>query len=344
METVEPDYRVQAFRGTNDPLYPQQWHLKQTAANLAWDTETGTGAVKVCVIDSGARIDHPDLVANIEGGWNLVPIPQEDDAPPPTPGSAAYNNYNDTLGHGTHVAGTIAAAGNNGIGVSGVAWRAKLYICRFIWDDDSGYVSDAMTCMTLCRGVGALITSNSWGGIDYSDFMYDEIKTARDAGQLFINAAGNSAIDMNTDPRYPASYDLDNIIAVAATTQNDTLSQYSNYGTNIVDIAAPGDGILSTYYDGGYAWMWGTSMATPSVAGAAVLAQSMAHSRGITLSYSQIRDFIVNNADAISGLSSDVAGGRRLNVNRVVQAVAAAYPQSPPLVRRHWMLGMVARQ
>lgn len=228
---VEPDYKVELYRSTNDPLYPSQWHLPKVSANDAWDSITGTRAVKVCVIDSGARIDHADLVSNIGGGWNLVPIPQTDGAAAPTSGSAAYSNYNDTLGHGTHVAGTIAAAGNNGIGVTGVAWRTKLYICRFLWDDGSGYVSDAMTCLGLCRTAGALITSNSWGGIDYSDFMYQELTTARSGGQLFINAAGNSAINMNNNPRYPASYALDNIITVAATAATDTLSTYSNYGT-----------------------------------------------------------------------------------------------------------------
>lgn len=231
MALVEPDYRVTVKRSSNDPLYPQQWHLPVISADTAWNSITGTGAVKVCVIDSGARIDHPDLVANIAGGWNLVPIPQVTGAAPPSPGTAAYANYNDTLGHGTHTAGSVAAAGNNGLGVAGVAWRTKLYICRFIWDDEAGYISDAMTCMSLCRAAGAMITSNSWGGIDYSTFLYDEIAKARDAGQLFVNAAGNSAIDMNTNPRYPASYNLDNIISVAATSMSDGLSAYSNYGT-----------------------------------------------------------------------------------------------------------------
>ncbi|KAL6771406.1 hypothetical protein ACKKBG_A26240 [Auxenochlorella protothecoides x Auxenochlorella symbiontica] len=327
---VEPDYRVTVKRSSNDPLYPQQWHLPVISADTAWNSITGTGAVKVCVIDSGARIDHPDLVANIAGGWNLVPIPQVTGAAPPSPGTAAYANYNDTLGHGTHTAGSVAAAGNNGLGVAGVAWRTKLYICRFIWDDEAGYISDAMTCMSLCRAAGAMITSNSWGGIDYSTFLYDEIAKARDAGQLFVNAAGNSAIDMNTNPRYPASYNLDNIISVAATSMSDGLSAYSNYGTDCVHIGAPGDYILSTTYNGLYGRMYGTSMATPSVAGAASLVQAAALSRGKTLTYSAIRAYLLANADTLASLKGYVASARRLNVAKAVAAVLADFPPSPP--------------
>lgn len=333
MANVEPDFKVAVARKANDPKYPLQWHLPKVSAPAAWDLETGTRAVKVCAIDSGSRIDHPDLVDNVAGGWNLVPVVQTDGSAAPAVGTAAYYNYNDTLGHGTHVAGIIAASGNNALGVSGVAWRAKIYSCRFIWDDHSGYVSDAMTCLSLCRGVGAMITSNSWGGVAYSDFMYQQIKAARAAGQLFINAAGNSVINMNASPKYPAAYDLDNIIAVAATSDSDGISAYSNYGNAVVHIGAPGDGIMSTFYDLTYGWMWGTSMAAPVVTGAAVLAQSLASRRGVTLTYAQIRDYILNNADTVPGLTAYVMGGRRLNISGAIAAIDKAYPAPSPSVR-----------
>ncbi|KAK2078707.1 hypothetical protein QBZ16_003547 [Prototheca wickerhamii] len=288
---VEPDFKVAVTRKPNDPKYPLQWHLPKVSAPAAWDLETGTRAVKVCAIDSGSRIDHPDLVANVAGGWNLVPVVQTD-------GSAA----------------------------------PAMYSCRFIWDDHSGYVSDAMTCLSLCRGVGAMITSNSWGGVAYSDFMYQQIKAARAAGQLFINAAGNSVINMNASPKYPAAYDLDNIIAVAATSDSDGISAYSNYGNAVVHIGAPGDGIMSTFYDLTYGWMWGTSMAAPVVTGAAVLAQSLASRRGVTLTYAQIRDYILNNADTVPGLTAYVMGGRRLNISGAIAAIDKAYPATSPSV------------
>ena len=169
--------------------------------------------VQVCHVDSGVRVDHPDLVANVLKGWNLVPPGQVrwgmgarewtgvcvapasscellclllsphccshahtlhapslqvDGTPPPRAGTPDYFNYNDTYGHGTHTAGIIAGVGNNRQGIAGVNWSVKLLVCRFIWNDGSGYVSDAMNCIKLCKQEGALITSNSWGGIGYS--------------------------------------------------------------------------------------------------------------------------------------------------------------------------------
>lgn len=103
-------------------------------------------------------------------------------------------------------------------------------VCRFIWDDAGGYISDAMTCLRLCRGEGAMITSNSWGGVGYSDFLEQEINAANAAGQLFVVAAGNNGQNMEVSPLYPSSYKIPNVLSVASSDQNDVISSFSNYG------------------------------------------------------------------------------------------------------------------
>ncbi|KDD72650.1 hypothetical protein H632_c3077p0, partial [Helicosporidium sp. ATCC 50920] len=311
VEFAEPDYRVRLSRTPNDAQYAQQWHHPVIGSPNAWDSVTGSASIGVCIVDSGVRKNHPDLAGSIAGGWNLVPAIQKDGQPPPTPSDPAYTAYDDKVGHGTHVAGIVAAIGNNSRGVAGVAWKAKIYVCKFIWDDESGYISDAMTCLGLCRDAGAMIASNSWGGIPYSDFLKNEIQAAGSAGQLFINSAGNTAQNLDSTPSYPAAYNLPTQITVAATTLDDSISNYSCYGKKTAHISSPGDAILSTTVDGNYGLMWGTSMAAPVVAGAAVLVQAAAQSRGKTLTPVEIKSFLMSNVDRVSdSTSKTIAGGR----------------------------------
>ena len=151
VDAAEPDYRVQLYdTEPNDASYFSQWHLPSISAPAAWDTSVGKKNVKVCIIDSGVRVDHPDLASNIIMGWNFVPLVQDRSLPSPGPGDADFTKFNDTLGHGTHVAGIIGAVGNNSIGVSGVAWKVGIMACKFVWDDGAGYISDAIKCMQLC--------------------------------------------------------------------------------------------------------------------------------------------------------------------------------------------------
>ncbi|EFN56037.1 hypothetical protein CHLNCDRAFT_22903, partial [Chlorella variabilis] len=164
-------------------------------------------------------------------------------------------------------AGIIGAVGNNRLGVAGVTWAIKLLVCRFIWNDGSGYVSDAMNCIKLCKQEGALITSNSWGGIGYSSFLEREIASSQSAGQLFVVASGNSGVNLDDVPLYPTSYKSDNMISVASSGKEDFVSSFSNIGLGTVHMLAPGEGIFSTFMDGAYKLMWGTSMACPMVAG-----------------------------------------------------------------------------
>lgn len=125
VEAVEPDYRVTVDAIPDDTMYPSQWHHPTISSPAAWGAVTGSEEVAICVVDSGARIDHPDLAGNIAGGWNLVPSNQVPGAAAPGPGDEAYSNFNDTYGHGTHTAGIAAAVGNNRRGVSGVNWKVR---------------------------------------------------------------------------------------------------------------------------------------------------------------------------------------------------------------------------
>lgn len=314
---AEPNYRVQALRQPSDSRYASQWHLAKISAPEAWDTISTATEVKVCVLDTGARIDHPDIAANVIKGWNVIggaAVPADD-----------LPNWNDTdVGHGTHVAGLIGALGNNARGVSGVAWRVGLVICRFI-GPLGGDIFDAMVCMRLCRDEGALIYNNSWGGLTYSSqALLDEIEALAASNGTFIAAAGNGASNIDLSPRYPASFEAANQITVAATTSSDDLAGFSDYGRVSVDLAAPGEHLLSTVYDGGYGHMSGTSMATPVVAGAAALLQAVAlGATGAPLSPTHLKRLLMDNGDAFPFGSRVVASGKRLNVAKAVSALTA---------------------
>ncbi|MFM6276998.1 MAG: S8 family serine peptidase, partial [Dolichospermum sp.] len=139
-------------------------------------------------------------------------------------------------GHGTHVSGTIAGKGNNGVGVTGVAWNAKIMPLKFLNDQGSGSTSNAILAINYATAKGVKLTNNSWGGGGFSQALYDAINAAGQAGALFIAAAGNSGQNADINPMYPAAYNLPNIISVASTTRTDALSSFSNYGLNSVDL------------------------------------------------------------------------------------------------------------
>jgi subtilisin family serine protease len=333
VEFVEPDYQVQLFNTPSDPGIGQQWHHARISSSAGWGIATGSKAVKVCVIDSGVRIDHPDIAANVIKGWNVIPA--RVGGRYPTPGDSVWRNYNDTLGHGTHVAGLVGGVGDNARGISGVAWKAGLLPCRFISDVGSGYVADAITCIRLCRAEGATVYVNSWGGVTHSAALEAEIRDVDAAKGLFVVAAGNDYgvnLDASTkqSPTYPASYKNSNVVTVGSTTRTESLSDFSNVGVNSVHIAAPGSSVLSTTHDGGYGLLSGTSMSTPIVAGAAALLQSFALSRGVQLGPQQVKQILMSGVDTLPSLNGLVANGGRLNVARALQILRDMLPSSPP--------------
>jgi subtilisin family serine protease len=282
-------------------------------AGLVWDNN-GDG-----VIDAG------DLLRPMsQGGWNSGSTKDGDTAHPDDFfGWNFINNTNNPLddnGHGTHVAGIIGASGNNGVGVTGVNWQVSLMALKFIDSTGSGSAADAVSAINYSVLHGAIVTNNSWAmGNAYWQPLYDAMNNAQQHGQVIVAAAGNgnsSGVGMNNDatPDYPGSFNLPNIIAVAATGPNDTLTSFSNYGPTTVDLAAPGLNILSTYPNKSYQYLSGTSMATPYVTGAVALV----HTVHPTWTGSQIVQQIESSVDKIPALAGKVATGGRLDLAQAV--------------------------
>lgn len=236
----------------------------------------------------------------------------------------------DDNGHGSHVAGTIGAKGNNGVGVVGVCWSVQLMPIK-AFNALGSLSSDLAEAINYATENGARLTSNSYGWPGYDQTIYDIIAAARSAGRLFVAAAGNNGIrdndNLNENERpYPASYDLDNIIAVAATDSGDRLANFSHYGITTVDVGAPGQEIYSTI-PGGYGQMDGTSMAAPHVAGLAALIWSMR----ADLTFTEVRAAILEGVDRIPDLEGKSVSGGRINAfNSLVYAsphVTGSIPQ-----------------
>ncbi len=318
-----PDFRVQLTATPNDANYANQWALENTNdadidASQAWNYGT-TSSVVVAVIDTGVDYTHTDLAANIwtntreiagngvdddrNGyaddirGWNFV---------------TETNNPMDDNGHGTHVAGTIGAVGNNGIGISGLAWNIKIMALKFMDANGSGMLSDAVAAIDYARVNGAKIINASWGGGGFSTALQSAITRFQNAGGIFVAAAGNEGANNATTASYPANYA--GVISVAASTSSDTLASFSNYGTN-VDIAAPGQNILSTIPGNRYASYSGTSMAAPHVAGALALLWGQSPA----LTATQLVSAVLSNTDAV--LTNRTQYGR-LNVGKAAAALA----------------------
>ncbi|WP_017716773.1 S8 family serine peptidase, partial [Kamptonema formosum] len=319
----------------NDPGYPQLWGLNNTGqsggtpdadidAPEAWDIQKGNPNLVIGVIDTGVDYNHPDLVGNIwqnpgEIAGNGIDDDKNGYIDDTRGWDFAYNDNNpmDGQGHGTHVSGTIAGKGNNGVGVTGVAWNAKIMPIKFLDDTGSGLISNAILAINYATAQGVKLTNNSWGGGDYSQALYDAINTAGQQGSLFIAAAGNSGLNTDTTPNYPSSYNLSNIISVASTTRTDGLSSFSNYGATTVDLGAPGSDIYSSIPGGGYDYKSGTSMAAPHVTGAAALLWS----QNPTWTAQQIKDRLMQTTDPISALAGKSVSGGRLNINKALDSV-----------------------
>ena len=265
VEYAEPNYILRAYAIPNDPSFSLLWGLNNTSdadidAQEAWDITTGcTTDIVIAIIDSGVAYNHPDLAANIwsNPGENCTAPLGDNDGNGYNNDCRGWNfldNNNDPTdynSHGTHVAGTIAARGNNGSGITGVMWCAKIMPLRFLGVSGSGSTANAAAAVTYAADNGARVINASFGGGPYSQTMYNAINYARSNNVLFVAAAGNGGDDgigdnNDTTPSYPASYNLDNIISVAATTQTDALASFSNFGATSVDLAAPGVNIYSS--------------------------------------------------------------------------------------------------
>ncbi|MBA4312509.1 MAG: hypothetical protein C0417_07745, partial [Chlorobiaceae bacterium] len=324
IEYVEPNYVVRAIdKIPNDPYFSSLWGMQKIQAPAAWDKTTGND-VLIGVIDTGVDPDHVDLAANIwTNPGEIAGNGIDDDGNgyiDDIHGWDFYNNDNnpyDDNGHGTHVSGTIAASGNNGIGVVGVCWSAKIMGLKFLSSGGSGYTSGAISALEYATMMNVRLTSNSWGGGGYEQALYDAIQAAGAAGDLFIAAAGNSSLNNDSYPHYPSSYVLDNVISVASTTSDDQMSWFSNYGLVSVDLGAPGSDIYSTLPGNNYGSYSGTSMATPHVSGVAGLILSL----NSNLGWADVKGILMSTVDPISALAGKCVTGGRLNANNAVQSV-----------------------
>jgi thermitase len=250
VEYAEPNYIVHAILTPNDPYFSSQWGLTKIGAPQAWEVTTGSSDLTIAIVDSGIDLDHPDLSGKIILGYDYVNgdwVPDDD------------------YGHGTHVAGIAAAWTDNGQGVAGVSWGARLMALKVLDAEGTGSYADVASAVTYAADNGAKIINLSLGGPYDSQTLHDAVIYAHNAGCVLAAATGNDG-----DPvvLYPAKYA--EALAVAATGSTDQLAWFSNYGPE-VDAAAPGVSIYSTYLGGGYTFMSGTSMATPHVAGLGAL-------------------------------------------------------------------------
>ncbi|MFP5518483.1 MAG: S8 family peptidase [Bdellovibrionia bacterium] len=342
-----------------DPLLNKQWGLVDNGVDKAWKVTKGNKDIVVAVLDTGVDYTHEDLVANMWRNTKEIPNNNIDDD---------NNGYVDDIvgwdfvsndnkpydliveplemlfgggnpGHGTHCAGNVAATGDNGKGVAGVAPNVKIMALRFISEKGSGTTADAIKAIRYAVDNGALITSNSWGSegspndpASENVALKEAIQYAQDKGTLFVAAAGNGRkgtgfnMDGDANPVIPASYDFDSIISVAAIDVRDNLGTFSNFGTKLVDIGAPGVAVFSTTVDNkysdividkfGFKATWdGTSMATPHVAGAAALYWSQ-HPNA---TWQDVKNAILSTAKKTNTLQGKVGTGGKLSVQDLIK-------------------------
>jgi len=342
----EPNQVVSMTRTANDTYQSLQWAVKNSVEGYdmrlenAWDKTTGSRNVIVAVIDSGVDYTHPDLQANMWRNPNEIASNGiDDDANGVIDDMYGYNaasntgNPMDDNGHGTHVAGTIGATGNNGLGLVGVNWQVKIIGVKFLEANGNGDLNNALksidyvTALKRNKGINIVATNNSWGGGSYSSFLFNAIERAKQQDILFIAAAGNSSQNMEQTPSYPASYSNSNIISVGAVKRDGTLASFSNYGATQVDVGAPGVTIASTYTGNRYVYLDGTSMAAPHVTGLIALAKSFS----LQSTGAQLQQALYSSISPISGLTGSMRFPGLINANAMLNVLDAQPPSSTPV-------------
>ncbi len=316
----------------NDPAINQAWGLKKADAARAWAVSKGSRQVVVAVIDTGVDVNHEDLKNNmwtnpgetgkdsmgrdkaLNGvdddkngyiddvhGWNFV---------------GNNNKLTDNHGHGTHIAGIIGAEANNGRGIVGIAPEVSIMVLKYFDPQVPGADNLKNTIKSIHYAIenGAQIINYSGGGLEFSQDEHDAVDMARKKGILFVAAAGNERSNSDKIPYYPADYGLENTISVTAFNPSQEVLSSSNWGVTSVDIAAPGQNILSTLPGNSYGFMTGTSQATAFVSGAAALV--MSHKTGFK--YADIKKYILSNGDVLPSLADKTKTSRKLNLYKAL--------------------------
>ncbi len=358
---AEPNYILKADVTPNDPrfLSNEQYALGLMGAPQAWDTRTGStgpGKVVIGVIDQGIDFNHQDLAANIwinpgEIAGNGV----DDDGNGFIDDVRGFNFVNNngatfsgsaTEDHASHVAGIAGAVGNNGVGIAGVNWSVGLMSLRFLDEDGFGSTLKAIDAIQYARtmrnlwvstggtkGANIRVLNASFGGALFSQQFLDAINQANTAGLLFVAAAGNvdnGTIEPNNDlvPHFPSNFDAPNIISVAASNAGDALTSFSHFGATTVDIAAPGNSILSTTPNNTYSFFSGTSMAAPQVSGAAALLWA----QNPNLTVQQVKNLLMADGNVITAFGDKILSQRRLNVGNSMQGLISGDVTPPGTV------------
>jgi thermitase len=326
---AEPDFFQFASTTPDDPFYSLQYALVDSPddhdidAPTAWGTRSS--CAKVAILDTGIDTDHPDLKSNVYKSADKPNNGKDDDKNGYVDDTYGYNTINgkgsgeDDDGHGTHVSGIVGGRGNNDVGVSGTCWSTKLLAVKFMNSRGKGSTSDAIEGIDYAVKQGFKIINCSFGSSSKSSSLKDAVDYAQDHNALLVVAAGNDSENIDKHPLYPASYGDSNILAVAATTSTDTLASFSNFGSEAVDVAAPGDSIYSTYLGGGYRVLSGTSMAAPYAAGVAALLRKQESNA----TYGNLRYAIRHKVDKPPPLNGKVAYDGRLNAEKALAAIAS---------------------
>jgi subtilisin family serine protease len=346
VEYAEPNYEINLDESDaegplvpvlpHDPQFEEQWALSNSgqrggkkgadiSATLAWAKTTGSENVVVAVLDTGVDYTHEDLAANM---WtrpdSLAPYHDKelgtiDDVN----GFNAIDNASDPMddnGHGTHCAGIVGAEGENDLGIAGVNWKVQIMPLKFMNAGGSGTTKDAIEAISYAidrkkAGVNVRIISASWGSTQRSRALEAVIRKAYENDVLFVAAAGNASTDNDRTPHYPSSYNVPNVISVAALDRHDQLASFSNFGVKSVAIAAPGVDILSTWLGNAYEEKSGTSMATPVVSGVAALVLA----ENPRMSVDDLRKKLMASTDPIVALKGKTVTGGRINAEKALE-------------------------
>ena len=350
---IEPNHSIRISNAPDDPSFNKLWGLHNTGqlaglsgadigALAAWEITTGNSVV-ISVLDTGIDWTHPDLVDNIwqnlaedadgdgsvlewKGGQWVFDSGDEngidDDGNGKIDDFIGWdfinndNNPYDDNGHGTHVSGTIAAKGNNGIGITGVAWQAQLMPLKIFDAVGIGNIASAKEALEYALQMNSDVSNVSWGIQQTSQALEDAFTPTRDNDHIVVAAAGNNGKSNDLIPVYPASYDFQNIIAVAATDRHNSLTLFSNYGEKSVDIGAPGGEIYSTLPGNFYGWYSGTSMASPHVTGAIALALGTCNNSNVL----QLKNHLLNAATPTTSMKGKSRAGI-LHVRRFLKNI-----------------------